>query len=269
MEMGNRQDPNIEKNMEKNDGRFDTMTGENEYTYESNQRNQLSEKTLAAQLEKKRKKKRKKIFKNIAKIISFIFFPLLIPVYGTFMLFSMKLFSYYPTQYVNSAKSTIFIFGIILPCVTFGLLKLFKTISDVRVPRKEDRLIPFLIIGCLYLVCAYMLYNLAMPLWVINMILSVSFVIFLESIISQFWRISGHATSMGMLIGAIMVSGYSTYTNVCLLLCGFFLITGVVGSARLYLNRHTHAQLLCGFFLGLVSVILVSFLNPGQIFRLF
>ena len=83
------------------------------------------------------KKKRKKVFKNLAKAISFIFFPLLIPIYGTFMLFNMKLFTYYPIQYVHAAKTTIYIFGIILPCLSFIILKLFKAISDVRVPRRS------------------------------------------------------------------------------------------------------------------------------------
>ncbi|MBO7507024.1 MAG: hypothetical protein J6T67_06535 [Paludibacteraceae bacterium] len=214
------------------------------------------------------KKKRKKISKNIAKAISFIFFPLLMPVYGTFMLFNMKIFSYYPVQYVDTARKTIYIFGVILPCLSFIILKLFKAISDVRVPRKEERLIPYICIACCYLYCAYLLYRNAMPMWVIDLVLCVSFVIFLESIISQFWRISGHATSTGLMTGAILVAGYSTYTDVCTLVCIFVLIAGIVGSARIYLNRHTEAQLHTGFFFGFFSVFIISYLNPGQIFRL-
>ena len=214
------------------------------------------------------KKKRKKMFKNLAKAISFIFFPLLMPVYGTFMLFNMKLFTYYPVQYVDTARKTIYIFGIILPCLSFIILKLFKAISDVRVPRKEERLVPYLCIACCYLYCAYLLFRNAMPIWVINLVLCVSFVIFIESIISQFWRISGHATSMGLMTGAIMVAGYSTYTNVCTTLSVFVFIAGIVGTARLYLNRHTDAQLIVGFFFGLLSVLLISYINPGQVFRL-
>lgn len=214
------------------------------------------------------KKKRKKIFKNIAKAISFIFFPLLMPVYGTFMLFNMKLFTYYPIQYVDTAKKTIYIFGIILPCLSFIILKLFKAISDVRVPRKEERLIPYICIACCYLYCAYLLYRNAMPMWVINLVLCVSFVIFVESIISQFWRISGHATSTGLMTGAILVAGYSTYTEVRDLVCMFVLLAGIVGSARIYLNRHTEAQLHTGFFFGFFSVLLIAYLNPAQIFRL-
>ncbi len=215
-----------------------------------------------------KKKKRKKFFKTLAKVISFLFFPLLMPVYGTFMLFDMKLFTYYPTQYVSAARTTIYIFGIILPCLAFVILKLFKAISDVRVPRKEERLIPFIIIACCYLYCAYLLFRNAMPMWVIDLVLTVSFVIFVESIISMFWRISGHATSMGLMAGAIMVTGYSTYTDVCTTLSVFTFLAGIVGSARLYLNRHTDAQLIAGFFFGLLSVIFISYVNPGQVFRL-
>ncbi|MBR3518929.1 MAG: phosphatase PAP2 family protein [Paludibacteraceae bacterium] len=237
------------------------LNEEGVFTLEKNQPQKDSSNTNSS------KKKRKKIFKNIAKAISFIFFPLLMPVYGTFMLFNMKLFTYYPIQYVDTAKKTIYIFGIILPCLSFIILKLFKAISDVRVPRKEERLIPYICIACCYLYCAYLLYRNAMPMWVINLVLCVSFVIFVESIISQFWRISGHATSMGLMAGAIIVTGYCTYTNVCVTLCVFVFIAGIVGSARLYLKRHTDAQLIAGFFFGLLSVLFIAYVNPGQIFR--
>jgi membrane-associated phospholipid phosphatase len=214
------------------------------------------------------KKKKRKVFKTLAKVISYLFFPVLMPIYGTFMLFNMKLFTYYPTQYVNAARTTIYIFGIILPCLSFIILKVFKAISDVRVPRKEERILPYICIACCYLYCAYLLFRYAMPMWVIDMVLCVAFVILVESIVSKFWRISGHATSMGMMAGAIMVAGYCTYTNVTVTLCVFVFLSGIVGTARLYLNRHTHAQLLVGFFFGLLSVILISYLNPGQVFRL-
>lgn len=236
--------------------------GEGVFTLDKNPRKNMSKS------QQSHKKKRKKFFKNLAKAVSFIFFPLLMPVYGTFMLFNMKLFTYYPVQYVDTARKTIYIFGIILPCLSFIILKLFKAISDVRVPRKEERLMPYLCIACCYLYCAYLLFRNAMPIWVINLVLCVSFVIFLESIISQFWRISGHATSMGLMTGAIIVAGYSTYTNVCTTLSVFVFIAGIVGTARLYLNRHTDAQLLVGFLFGLLSVLLISYINPGQVFRL-
>lgn len=217
--------------------------------------------------QRNKKKKIKKVFKNIAKAISFLFFPLLIPVYGTFMLFSMKLFTYYPTPYIEKAKSTIIIFGVILPCIVFIALKLVKAISDVRLPKKEERLAPFICIAFCYLCCAYILFRCAMPLWVINLILSVTIVILIESIISIFWKISGHATSMGMLIGAIMVAGYHTYSNVNVTLIISLLIAGVVGTARMYLNRHTTGQIILGFLFGCACVILLSILNPGQIMR--
>lgn len=214
------------------------------------------------------KKKRKKVFKTLAKAISFIFFPLLIPIYGTFMLFNMKVFTYYPTQYVHAAKTTIYIFGIILPCLSFIILKLFKAISDVRMPRKEERILPYICIACCYLYCSYLLFRNAMPLWVIDLVLCVSFVILVESIVSKFWRISGHATSMGMMTGAIIVAGYSTYTDVCTTLCVYVFLAGIVGSARLYLNRHTDAQLIVGFLFGLLSAILIYCIDPAKVFRL-
>lgn len=215
-----------------------------------------------AELKRKRKNTR-----WIARIISFIFFPLLIPIYATLMLFDMHIFTYYPTPYVSAAKTTIFIFGIIIPCVSFIFLKVVKAISDLHVPRKEERIIPYICISFCYLCCAYLLFRNAMPTWVVNMNISVAFVIFTESIISRFWRISGHASSMGLWAGTILVSGYATYTNVCTPFCIVLLIAGVFSSARMYLNRHTNEQLLVGFIYGMLSVVLIEWLNPAILLR--
>lgn len=225
----------------------------------------LSEKEISeARMEAKKKRKNTRW---IAKIISFIFFPLLVPIYATFMLFNMKIFTYYPTPYVEAAKMTIFLFGIVLPCISFIILKVVKAISDWRLPRKEERVAPYLCIAFCYLCCAYILFRNAMPLWVVNMIISVSFMISTESIISRYWRISGHASSMGMLVGSIIVTGYCTYTNVTNTLCIYLLITGIVGTARMYLNRHTAEQLMAGFLYGAACIILMALLNPAQLFR--
>ncbi len=229
---------------------------------ENTESEELSERERA---EMKRKRKNTRW---IAKIISFVFFPLLMPIYATFLLFNMKLFTYYPTPYVTEAKRTIFLFGIVLPCVSFIILKVFKAISDLRLPRKEERVIPYLSIAFCYLCCAYLLLRAAMPLWVVNLVISVAFVISVESIISKYWRISGHASSMGMLVGSIAVSGYCTYTNVCPMICYFLLLTGIVGCARMYLNRHTSEQLMAGFVFGAASMVLMEFLNPAQLLRL-
>ena len=52
-----------------------------------------------------------------------------------------------------------------------------------------------------------------------------------------------------------------------MLIAILFLATGLLCAARLWLNRHTPAQLLAGFFNGFFSVLLFSFLNFGQFFR--
>lgn len=221
----------------------------------------------AAEMERAEMKRKRKNTRWIAKIISFIFFPLLMPLYATLLLFSMRIFTYYPTPYVIEAKRTIFIFGIVLPCVSFIILKVLKAISDIRLPRKEERIIPYLCIAFSYLCCAYLLFRAAMPLWVVNMIITVAFVISTESIISKYWRISGHASSMGMLVGSIAVSGYCTYTNVCPMICIFLFLTGVVGCARMYLNRHTSEQLMAGFVYGAACMVLMEYINPAQLLQ--
>jgi membrane-associated phospholipid phosphatase len=80
----------------------------------------------------------------------------------------------------------------------------------------------------------------------------VSVCIGLVTLITLFWKISAHAVGTGGLLGFLFGIVYSFAATELLyptLVC--VLATGLLLSARLYLNAHTPVEVGAGFLLGL------------------
>lgn len=204
---------------------------------------------------------------TIAKILSFLMFPLFMPLYGIILLFKLELFSFYPAFYMKGTFLTIILLGIVVPVVSIYFLKKFNLISNIGLYKREDRIIPYVSIAISYLFASYMLYRLAMPLYVVNIAIGVAFATLVDAVVSLKWKISAHATGIGGLISAVVCICYWIHYNTPILLCILFFLAGLLCAARLWLGRHTPAQLVAGFFNGFFSVLLFSTLDVGQFFR--
>lgn len=77
-------------------------------------------------------------------------------------------------------------------------------------------------------------------------------------IVNIWWKISGHCTGMGGLIALsfIITAGgiHAPEINPMLLFSVIVLLTGIVGSSRLILNRHTLRQVIAGTANGIISM---------------
>ena len=205
--------------------------------------------------------------KFIAKLLSIIFFPLLIPIYGTFLLFSLTLFSFYPQIYLHSAYLTVIIFGTIVPFVCIFILYKLKIISDIGLSDRKDRFLPYFCTSFSYYICAIILSRLAMPLFVPVLMIAIALALFINAIVNVWWKISAHMTGVGGLMGGILCVSYQLYINPSLWIIIVLLVCGMVAAARLYLNAHTHGQIVAGFLNGLLCTIIVP--NLGIVKMLF
>jgi membrane-associated phospholipid phosphatase len=203
--------------------------------------------------------------KFIAKFLSIIFFPLFIPIYGTFLLFSLKVFSFYPPAYVRSAYIAIFMFGTIVPLLCILLLYKLKIVSDVILTNRQDRFLPYFCASISYVVCAFVLFRLAMPMFVYTLMIAVAAALFINGVVNHWWKISAHMTGIGGLFGGILCVGYQNYINPCGWIVAIILTGGMVAAARLYLNAHTPGQIVAGFLNGTLCTLIIPSLNFGII----
>jgi membrane-associated phospholipid phosphatase len=133
--------------------------------------------------------------------------------------------------------------GVVLPVVFIVLLRYRQQITDVHIPIREQRTIPFLITIFCYALATLLLWwaSGTGALTATMFCYTVTSVIVL--LINFSWKISVHATGIGGPLAALtFVIGWWTLP--------FFLLFPIVGWARVHLKAHTLLQVLAGSFLG-------------------
>jgi membrane-associated phospholipid phosphatase len=70
------------------------------------------------------------------------------------------------------------------------------------------------------------------------------------------WKISAHAAAIGGLLGGFLTLAFRLQENPVLILSAIILAAGLVSSARLILGKHTVPQVIAGFFLGLIIMVM-------------
>ena len=75
------------------------------------------------------------------------------------------------------------------------------------------------------------------------------------------WKLSEHMAGCGAVVGGLMAFSALFGYNPVWWLCLFILISGVLGTARLMLSRHSLGEVLAGFAVGLACAFFV--LHPA------
>lgn len=191
-----------------------------------------------------------------AHILSNVFSPLLMPTYGVFLTLWVSVLCLLP--YGTRVTVLLMCMGItcILPLIFLSVLSHFKMIKDLHVNQREQRLIPYLFTAVCYVVAAYYLYYCHSPQWFIMFMVGSAITVIVMALINLKWKISAHMAGIGgvvALIYQIHVQGLSSF-YLLWLLCILIVVAGLLGSARLTLNRHNLWQVLAGVIVGFLCV---------------
>lgn len=76
------------------------------------------------------------------------------------------------------------------------------------------------------------------------------------AIINIWWKISIHTAAIGGVGGALFAFSFYLGFNPVWWFCLIFLIAGLMGTCRMILRQHTLAQVVIGFWVGVVSAAL-------------
>lgn len=196
-------------------------------------------------------------------IFSVLFHPLLVPTFIVGLLFR------YCTDLVplnHDSKVTlltfVFITTYLVPSLFTGFLWVSGMISSIDLKKRSERLIPLLVTGIVYTAVSYIFLDYLQLARLLGIFMGgIAFVVMLTALITYFWKISSHMVGMGGLLG-FLIAVIAESKNMALLdpFLFFIVATGATASARLYLQAHSMAQIISGFFMGLmVSWALVYF----------
>jgi hypothetical protein len=140
------------------------------------------------------------------------------------------------------------------------ILYLYRTglLTDLNMPDRTDRRLPYLLTGIVYTVVTY-LFAFRMGLFsetspgVAVILGGITLSILLVGIINTVWKISAHTVGVGGVLGTIMplLVKYGD-TDLFMPFVSVIALSGLVASARLQLNAHTPGQVGAGLGLGLL-----------------
>jgi membrane-associated phospholipid phosphatase len=202
-----------------------------------------------------------KILPGFARVTSIVFHPLLIPTLGFLLLFNSGFyFSLMPWSVKKFILLIVFLSTCVLPALSIGLLALSPRF-DVNMEKSTDRVLPLILSSIYYYLGYLVLQRLPVyPIYNFFMLASILVQIVLL-IVTLRWKISAHSAAIGGLLGGIMALSIRLGENPVLILIALILTAGLVGTARLILEKHTNLQVYSGFLLGfLVMALIVMFL---------
>ena len=153
---------------------------------------------------------------------------------------------------------TLVIAGInfIAPMILILLLKLLGLVQDVGLNGQKERTLPYIITALCYGASAWFVASRGAPLWV-DMFFCGGVVASLINMIINFkWKISAHAAAVAGLIALLirMQRDVAVESHLFLWLIITVGAAGLLGSARIWLGRHTVWQVLAGYLVGFCSV---------------
>lgn len=192
-----------------------------------------------------------------AKVISVIFHPLLMPVYGMAIIFSAPtLFGYLPFSVKKLLFFIVLINNVILPLSLLPFFRYRNIISSWTIENRKERIIPLIITTLLYSATSFIFLHFPVPLFLKSFIFAAFFLSLLVTIISFWWKISIHSAGAGALTALVLILSIKMYSPLEWYLISVIFAAGLILSSRLKLNSHCPQQVWFGFLTGFLGLVL-------------
>ena len=209
---------------------------------------------------------RARVLNEAARFFSTVMSPLLMPSYGIFLVLWVSPLCLRPLG--ERFKLLLITLGItcVLPMVIIAVLHNFNLVSNKRLERRSERLVPYAFgLLCYLAATGYMAYY-HEPHWLVMFMAGGALACAVNMLVNQRWKISAHAAGIAGVLALVvnlqeMNLGVISSVSMFVLLLFTIVCCGVVGTSRIILRRHTAGQVMAGFASGFMSVCL-----PMQLF---
>jgi len=207
-------------------------------------------------------------------IATWLFMPILMPVYA------LLLVMYTPSQPFNlSEENSLFIFSnqnkvailsnyilftVIAPVAMYSIFLKLNIIKTIQLDDKKERNIPMILMAifCFLLFYTFNSIQVVLPKYVYGLCLAGGIIITLFSILNIYFKISLHATGVGILTGFVFAYISEQLFFQLWILIFVLLVSGIVLSSRLYLNKHNSIELISGYFLSFIITFTINLYYP-------
>jgi hypothetical protein len=191
-----------------------------------------------------------------AKIISIVFHPLLMPVYGMAIIFSAPtLLGYLPFNVKKLLLLIMLVNNILLPLSFLPFFIHRNIITSWAITERKERNIPLIITTILYSITSFIIFRLPIPLFLKSFIFATAVLSLMITLINLWWKISLHSVGAGALIGLVLMLSLKMLAPLDLYLISAIIAGGLILSSRLKLNLHSPQQVWVGLFAGFFGLI--------------
>lgn len=200
-------------------------------------------------------------YRKISQGLSWALHPFLLPLYVMVLLLTTTAFARYPADVKFYLLWVVVLYALVIPLLVLALLRSLGRLSDWRVDRRDERMLPLAAGLVCYLLCAYTLSRIPSADFLRKFMLAAACCEAMCLIVSRYWKISLHLTGMGAVVALLVLMNVAGVGNMMVPLSVAVLCSGALASARLYLGCHNGWQVFAGFAGGFcLSVFAVLFL---------
>jgi membrane-associated phospholipid phosphatase len=205
----------------------------------------------------------------LSNVVSMILQPLVIPTlaFGVILFGFPTLFGGYSFKIKMNLLVFVNLITMVIPILFILMLKRFGFIKSLQMKDRTERIIPMMVVSGIYVSLAVLLVTrLHINPVFSSVMVSIAFVTAMVTMVTFFWQISAHSASVGGLLSLLfLLNAHIENGLMYAAMLLFIIVSGVVMSARLYLNAHSLAQVVAGFVLGFVINLLVILRLFGEI----
>jgi hypothetical protein len=194
---------------------------------------------------------KRKWIQKTATVISVLFHPVFIPLFGLIIIYSAPtLLSYIPFNIKRGIFILVTANNVIIPLSMTAVFYSRGIIKSVFAQERSERIILLTFSLVMYSITALLLLKVPVPSLIKAYFVSIAVVTLATLFITFFYRLSLHAASTG---GLLALAGFMIFrfnivsvSHIIILL----IVCGAVLTSRLYLEEHKSGEVLTGFVTG-------------------
>lgn len=196
----------------------------------------------------------------LASLLSWVLVPLMMPVYAVLLLFALSPLAAAPTGVKTVVTLIILAINAVLPMLLVYLLKLFGLVQDVGLNNRRERMIPYIITMLALAGSAWFMASKGAPLWIVMFFAGGAVAALINFAINFRWKVSAHAAGIAGIVAILIRIRMEWVPSDALFVWTivWILLSGLLGSARIWLGRHTAGQVFAGYAIGFLSVYLMT-----------
>lgn len=193
-------------------------------------------------------------FTLLAETVSVLFHPILMPFYGLLIIFYVPtILAYLPSTVKKFLILIVLINNVFVPLSLLPYFKYRNIITSWTLSERKERILPLIVTSIFYSLTVYIIYRFNIPGFIKSFLVVSALLAISVTILNFWWKISIHAVGVGAITALLVILSILMQADLMVFIVTAILVSGLVMSARLFLNLHEPAEVWVGYFLGIAG----------------